>query len=373
MTQPFKNDNLELKFSGSAEKVFTELKQTLADWFENAYTDQKFGGVLYDNNVTPLTGTIARDIFIKNFNQIFEKWRYVGSFESYLYVFKHIFGESSRINFEKISPAHLKINITTDNTTLFKWIATTKDSASNFLEDEMTDELGNSIVFQQQLGINDFREVQAVLNSLNPAGIFLDVNFEIRPPAPSNCFYDRVSKKFFESMFTTPFVYGEDADGKFIENTSNAIINLGYKANQNTRVIVKVKKTDSKTNNAVFGARVTTSTPNNKYALFFPTYSGETTAAFQFANGGFGDTIIPGYAPGQIANFECKAGSLSFNGKVLATFAPEDFTSDLDFRLFNINHNGIATAQYFTGRIYGFKIYENDALLMDLIPVKKGE
>ncbi|MGB2579397.1 hypothetical protein AAIR98_001316 [Elusimicrobium simillimum] len=180
MTQFFYKDNVELKFYGAAEDVFSKLKDELSLWFEKAYSDEQFGGVLYDNAVTPLTGVVARDIFVKHFNQIFEMWRYGGTFESYLYVFRHIFGEESQITFERAAPAHLKINIVSSKTGYFEWIVNKKVD-NNIVDSGAIVERKDSlpVFFQQQLGITDFREVQGILNSLNPSGIFLEVDFSL--------------------------------------------------------------------------------------------------------------------------------------------------------------------------------------------------
>ena len=113
MSQNFKGDELELKISGCAKEVFNNLFGELTKWFDHAYESAGLGGILYDNDLVPLARTMAREVFVKNFGQILEKWEYIGSFESYLFVFMQIFGPNTVINFEKLAPAALKISITT--------------------------------------------------------------------------------------------------------------------------------------------------------------------------------------------------------------------------------------------------------------------
>lgn len=173
MSQNFKGDDLELKISGSAQEVFNTLLNELSKWFDHAYESAGLGAILYDNNLVPLARTMARDVFIKNFGQILEKWEYIGSFESYLFVFMQIFGPSTIINFEKLAPAALKINITTNQTDLFKWLAKLGSA------DYVSDHSGNNINFRAVTGIGNFYEVQSVLDSLNPAGIYLLVDFKL--------------------------------------------------------------------------------------------------------------------------------------------------------------------------------------------------
>lgn len=172
MPQNFKGDKLELQLSGSAGEVFTKLQTDMTAWFKNANDDTGLGGIIYDNNLVPLTRSVARDIFIKNFGEILRRWEYVGSFESYLFVFMQIFGPNTVINFKRLAPGALQINITTNQIALFKWLDKIGGSY-------VSTHLGQNINLRTVTGIGDFYEVQSVLDSLNPAGIYLRVNFTL--------------------------------------------------------------------------------------------------------------------------------------------------------------------------------------------------
>ncbi len=181
MAQYFKGDELELKIEGAAQVVLDRLVAEVTAWFDNAYTTAGLGEVLYDNNLVPLTRAVARDIFIKNYGQILEKWEYVGSFASYLYVFTQIFGPSTQIRFNRLAPGALEINITAKQTELFNWLANKAASQSGPEEAAyITDHEGNRISLRAVTGIGDFYEVHGVLDSLNPAGIYLQVNFRLQ-------------------------------------------------------------------------------------------------------------------------------------------------------------------------------------------------
>lgn len=170
--QYFKGDELELKIEGAARTVTDRLVETVAAWFTDAYNSAGLGEILYDNKLVPLTNALARDIFVKNYGAILEKWEYVGSFESYLYVFTQIFGPTTRITFERLAPGALQINITTEQTGLLKWVNRLGGSY-------MSDHNGNNINLLAVYGIGTFYEVHGVLDSLNPAGIYLLVNFKL--------------------------------------------------------------------------------------------------------------------------------------------------------------------------------------------------
>ncbi|MDR0676267.1 MAG: hypothetical protein LBF97_04410 [Elusimicrobiota bacterium] len=100
-----------------------------------------------------------------------------------MFVFKAIFGDDSIITFERTSPAYLTINIQATSTELFNFLARTitEIEGEKVIEDDdvLTADEADELVFGLQLGITDFYEVQSILNSLNPAGIFLEVNFSL--------------------------------------------------------------------------------------------------------------------------------------------------------------------------------------------------
>jgi hypothetical protein len=177
--QYFKNDEIEKKIVNVGQKIFSAIQNDCLLFFNNAYDSWKLGEVLYDEKTTDFHISIKRDIFKKSFNQIFEKWRVVGNFESYITVFKKIFGDNSEITFERISPAHLKINIQTTNNNVSEFLV--RKIEDEVVEDNLliTSDTADTIMFQDVLGIENFEEVQAILNSLNPAGIYLEVNFTI--------------------------------------------------------------------------------------------------------------------------------------------------------------------------------------------------
>lgn len=168
----FKGEDLEIKLEGSISQVFTKLHGELTEWFNKAYESAGLGGIIYDNKLAPITAALALDIFIKNYGEIIKNWQYTGTFESYLYVFMKIFGPETTIQFERLAPGALKINITTLQTTLFKWL-------TKLAGDYITTRDGDYINLRSLTGIGDFYEVQGVLESLVPAGIYVLVDFHL--------------------------------------------------------------------------------------------------------------------------------------------------------------------------------------------------
>ncbi len=172
MAQYFKGDDVELKICGAANEVFARLLADMSAWFHDAYNSAGLGKILYDDGLVPLSKSVARDIFIKNYGAILRYWEYVGSFESYLFVFMQIFGPQTQITFERLAPGALKINISTNQHGMAKWLTKIKG-------DYISTRNGDNINLLALTGIGDFYEVHAVLDSLNPAGIYLVVNFKL--------------------------------------------------------------------------------------------------------------------------------------------------------------------------------------------------
>lgn len=171
--QYFKGDDLEIKVVGSAANVFNNLAQELTKWFDEAYDTQGLGQILYDNNLMPISRAVAKDIFVKNYNKIIESWEALGSFESYIYLFMQIFGPQTTVDFEILAKGVLKITIQTNQTTLFSWLASRQNNTY------VTDHDNNRIHFRTVTGIDNFYEVQKVLDSTIPAGICVQVDFTL--------------------------------------------------------------------------------------------------------------------------------------------------------------------------------------------------
>ncbi len=174
MPQPFKGDELELKISGAARVVMAQLFADLTNWFNQAYNSTGLGAILYDNNLTPLTKSIARDIFIKNYGEILRRWEYLGSFDSYYYVLQQVFGAETEITFAKLAPGALKINLIVKQVAFFKFLARIGDGAFVGTHE------GQNLYFKAAEGITHFYEVQGLLESLTPAGIYLEVDFRLQ-------------------------------------------------------------------------------------------------------------------------------------------------------------------------------------------------
>jgi hypothetical protein len=176
--QYFKGDSTELKMYNSVSPIMDITSNILSDYFDNAYNNIKLGEFIYDENRVPLTNALKREIFIDCFKEIFEAWSFCGTFESYLTVFRKIFGEDAIIEFTVPGSGRLQIDIETSGLVEYgfisRWIV---DNAYVFYD--IVDDVGDSIVFENFKGIETEFELEKILFQMVPNGIFTEVSLTI--------------------------------------------------------------------------------------------------------------------------------------------------------------------------------------------------
>ncbi len=111
MVQYFKGDADELKMAAIPEEIMGLYSQSKTDFFEGAYDCFVLGEVLYDNSMAPLANAIDRIIFRELFATIFDAFVHAGTFESYISVFKNIFGDDVIVSFTVPGAGQLTIGI----------------------------------------------------------------------------------------------------------------------------------------------------------------------------------------------------------------------------------------------------------------------
>lgn len=178
MTDYFKGDELELKMFNSAVGSLRNIGVSLDEFFENCYEMVPMGEFLWDEKRVPLTNAIKREVFIISFKQIFEAWSFCGTFESYILVFKKIFGDDAVVEFTVPAPGKLSINIEASGIQLYPFIA--RSIVENaYVYDNVIDEEDDNIAFATVLGIETEDELKKVLFTMVPAGIYTEVSLTI--------------------------------------------------------------------------------------------------------------------------------------------------------------------------------------------------
>lgn len=176
--QNYKGDALELKFRAVHETVGGALSFQKGLFFDDAYNCFELGSLLYDEKRAPLANAIPRDIFRESFATIFQQFLEAGSAESYLYVFRKIFGDEVEVTFTVPAPGKLVIDIVATGFELSPFVARRiQDNA--YVYDQIVDFDGNRIVFQTIKGFQSQYELEQMLFEMVPAGIFTDINLTV--------------------------------------------------------------------------------------------------------------------------------------------------------------------------------------------------
>jgi hypothetical protein len=178
MTQFFKGDPIELKMAEVASGLLEAKSLALTEFFEGCYSTRPFGAMIYDEGRSPLSNAIVRQIFIETFSEIFEAFRFAGSFESYLLVFRKIFGEDVGVTFTVPAPGKLGIAIAAEGIEFSKFVAR-KIVNNAYVFEEIVDEEGDNIVFQNIKGFQSQYELEQMLFEMVPGGIYTEITLSL--------------------------------------------------------------------------------------------------------------------------------------------------------------------------------------------------
>src|SRR5688572_876769 len=121
--QFFKGDEKELKYYEAARPLLQNLESERDSFYDNAFTNFALGDVIWDSGRSPLSRSIARDIFRESFPELFELFLEAGSVEGYISIFKKIFGDTVSVLFAIPSPGKLEIDIVASGVVLKDLIA----------------------------------------------------------------------------------------------------------------------------------------------------------------------------------------------------------------------------------------------------------
>ena len=176
--QFFKGDSQELKFYGAGNPIIQNLEVGKDEFFDGAYSCFKLGDILYDSGRAPLAKAIPRPIFREAFATIFDSFLEAGSFESYLTVFRNIFGADVDVTFTVPAPGKLQIAIVATGLAISDLIGRVIQGDS-YVFDEIIDQDGNNIVGQSVKGFETQYELEKMLFEMVPNGIYTEITLTI--------------------------------------------------------------------------------------------------------------------------------------------------------------------------------------------------
>lgn len=172
MAQYFKGDAVEKQFIGSGLPIVTQTSHALDLFLEEGYDSTPFLLMLYDENRIPFSERINRLAFVDFIKEIYNRFPFVGSFDTYLYVLRAIFGSLSEIFFEVPAPGKLRIDINATSSLDFDF-AGRYSTGEEFI---VTDNLGNILTFRGIAGIETEYELNLLFSEILPIGITPDLN-----------------------------------------------------------------------------------------------------------------------------------------------------------------------------------------------------
>lgn len=177
--QKFKATDLtEDKFINVAGPILDVLSSEKDTFYEEAFLAAPLGDAIYDTKRSPLTKAIKREIYRDAFTEIFEAFIAGGSFETYLTVFRRIFGDNVVVEFTVPAPGKLNIDIEAEGVVLLDFVA--RRIVSNaYVFDEIIDDEGDNIVFQTIKGFESQYELELMLFEMVAGGIYTQISLTI--------------------------------------------------------------------------------------------------------------------------------------------------------------------------------------------------
>ncbi len=176
--QKFKNDDDENNVIESGLPALDATSFQLSEFFAGAYDTYPLGDMIYESKRAPLTNAIIQSIFRQSFNEIFTAFTVAGSFESYLSVFRKIFGDDVTVEFTVPGPGLLNIDIEAEGVEFSNFVARTiVDNAYVF--DQIVDEVDDNIVFQTVKGFQTQYELEQMLFEMVPTGIYTEITLTL--------------------------------------------------------------------------------------------------------------------------------------------------------------------------------------------------
>lgn len=170
--QKFKiNDTVEQKFIDIGQGVLSLIDQDLDAFYENGSESDPFLLMLYDEGRMPFSQRVPRNAFISFFRNLTDRFPFMGSFESFIFIMKQIFGETTEILFEIPSPGILEVVVNAGQSVDYEAIArefTPPDVLTNY---QLVTDDEDQLIFRGIAGISTEAELNLLFAEIIPAGV----------------------------------------------------------------------------------------------------------------------------------------------------------------------------------------------------------
>ena len=148
------------------------------EFFLEAYSCFLLGEVLYDTGASTISTAMTRDVFRTAFFAIFDSFVEGGSLESYMTVFRAIFGPDVAVVFDVPNPGHLTINIEALNIST-EILEGRRIVGNAYQYEPILDSDGEPILAQVTRGIKTQQDMDVLMPELTPDGIFVETTLTI--------------------------------------------------------------------------------------------------------------------------------------------------------------------------------------------------
>ena len=158
-----------------------------------------------------------------------------------------------------------------------------------------------------------------------------------------------------------------DAELEYIENTSTSFIDTGFKPNQNTRVVAEMQVVRLNSYGRLFGCGMYNA--KNGFMIdyeggAFCVKWGHTTAWTKTSYNNWSDKHI----------YDYNRNEVYIDNALITSTTSTNFQCVSNLGIFSYIHTTAASnTENCWGRCYSFKIYDDNILVRDLIPVRVGQ
>ncbi len=170
MVQYFKGDSDELKIEAVGKPVFDLTTTALDQFYAGAFDCNAFLLQLYDERRMPFSERINRDAFIQFIKEALVNFPFIGTFESYMFILRAVFGSDADILFSVPAPGKLGISVDTFSELSFDFIVT--ELVDGIYEEyNLITSDGDEIILTGVSGIQTEYALQLLFSEIMPAGI----------------------------------------------------------------------------------------------------------------------------------------------------------------------------------------------------------
>lgn len=173
--QNFKGDAKELKMQTVVDPLLDLTDAALNDFYLNGFDCSAFLLMLYDDRRMPFSERINREAFVDFVRLALTNFPVIGTFESYLFILKSIFGPNSEIRFNVPAAGKLAIEVEAVANSEFEFIAR-EFVDGEYVFHEMIDYDLDTLMFRGVVGIDTEYELSLLFAEIMPAGIFPEIS-----------------------------------------------------------------------------------------------------------------------------------------------------------------------------------------------------